>query len=415
MKKFLFVVSLIFILHDLRNNGCQLRLQDIRLIPEAHLLCASFTLHNFPFCHDPEYKMPMNSTCVDQDHVFFPGSKNITLGVMDQEHEELNVTLSIGDVCHDRGKLSWKWNQIYMCGVYPTGKSTHTVSDIQSVTFLGGDDDIHCSVSLPQTSVHQTRILHSNVCTEQTLCNESKCLPTCASLMVGDGGAYVCGQSYPSLLPSSVQVRVTTPSAFALPYSNTVCFSVQVRMAKDVEYVQMFEWQQDISLSVWGTRQASDNFTLHVNTPNGHCTSFTGQRVQNGEEMTICATSSDNGMWEKRMKARLNKNDQQLVVVSQVVGLESHVQEMVKIQDAGLMDLTMVTDTWDACHGYCYGNCQVSCDAALRGKGLVKCKNGWTMETQQWQGMMTLDRLQQGFKNMLRTRKMKDVYFFNFF
>lgn len=418
--KYLFVISLFFFIHD-HGNGCQLRLHDTRLIHEANLMCATFSLQTFPFCHDPDYVMPKNSTCVDLDHVVFPSDQNITLGVID-EGRLMNVTLSIGDVCHERGKLSWRWNQIHMCGSYPMGKNTRAIqlSYIQPenvVTFWGGNDrpDTTCSLSLQQTSVHLTSIRHNNVCSEQTLCKDSNCMPTCASMTVGDGGAYVCGSSSPSLLPSSVQVKVDGQSVFALPYSNTVCFGIQLRMTRDVEYVQIFEWQQDISLSVWGMTQGLDNITLHVNKPNGHCTSFTGERMKNGEDMIVCA-ASDNGVWQKRMKVGLREDGRQLLIVTRVAGMDIHLQEMTEIQQDGAMDVTIVTDTWDACKersGHCFGNCQVSCDAALRGNGLVKCKNNWTVENRQWQGVMTLDRLLRGFSNMVKTQKMKDFQFFN--
>lgn len=411
-KKTLFLISLTYLVNYL-GNGCKLHLENVWSLPESHLMCASFALHNFPFCHDPDYEMPINSTCVDTDHVFFPFDQNITLRVNNEEKQAFNVSLSIADVCHERKKLSWRRNQINMCGPNPSRNDT-VLSDMQQedmVTFFGDNTKptIQCFVSFHNKTYVKTRkIRHNNVCSEQTVCKD--CLPTCTSLAMGDGGAYVCGQSSPSLIPSSVQIKVDRQSTFALPFSNTVCFGLHFWMSRDVDHIRIYEWQQELSIDVWGTRHTS---TYLVD--NSQCTSFTGEAITSDSKMIVCATRDEYDMlWEKRMMASLV--GQQLVIVSQLVGKENRIQELVKVQDVGPMPVTIVTDTWDPCmerSGFC-DKCQFSCDAALKGNGLVKCNNRWVVEEREMQGIMTLDRLNHCYSNMLRVKKMKDVYFLDF-
>lgn len=396
-------------------EGCDLTVRDVSWIPDSEQICATLELQNYDFGSLPYYhsqtQLQSNQTITVEvaigtnDFLSNNGINNEVDGTRKKAEPITNVTLSICDTCYANGKMSSRWMQTHVCGKFFHHVNRSGYIDLVKIVtdnvVLSGQS---CSVRLDETKdvrIKKREILHSDVCSKQTSCKKDMCKPTCASLTVGDGGSFVCGESpHPHLLPSSVTMKMKPiADQYALVESNwnTLCFAVEISLTRDVEYVQIFEWQPLFEMTVMDMKY-NFTFAARANSAHEQCTSFTGIPMQSGSEMELCVTN-DRGVWRKPMKAMLSKGGENLVIMCQAAGTEGLIQKVVELQEDGPMDV-MKVKTWNGCENLqCQTGCIMSCGAAMKGTGLVKCDNEWKVETDPLYGIWTEERIENFCQN----------------
>lgn len=200
------VIALTFSMGIEASNNCRFVMESLYVVSEAGMICALLQ-------QKESDTRPMQLI-----------EKNISISYRAHDNSENRISLT-NKHCYDDGVFSVSGSQakpsIVLCG-----KPTHASHLTQPIIFEGvfdmyfhvllSNNIVECKLSKKNTDgneVPSINIAHPTFCEEHSVCPHAKtCMPTCRSLMEGNGSAIMCTDNLSdhAVIANSVRAQTST-------------------------------------------------------------------------------------------------------------------------------------------------------------------------------------------------------------